>query len=325
MQKPLILIVLLLSVLSCKDGKSSNERTLLDSTGNINEVSVAIDNDLWNGNVGEAVRNVLAAPVYGLPQDEPLFNINQIPSHVFSGFVTKNRTVLKVQEGKTSGVTFSNDVYAKPQRVITITGKTNQEIISLLNDNATKIIETFKSIEIAHKQKLFKISLFKTDVFKKKLGLNINFPSAYRIAKDDNGFFWIRRDINTGTLNLMIYALPLSAIKRNDSVISQVIKIRDSVGKKHIEGPVEGSYMTTENAYTPFNSETILNNKPALETKGMWDVTNAVMAGPFINYAIEDKLNNRWLILEGFAFAPSVEKRDYMFELEAIIKTINIL
>jgi len=48
------------------------------------------------------------------------------------------------------------------------------------------------------------------------------------------------------------------------------------------------------------------------------------MSGPFINYAIEDKTNNRWVIIEGFVFAPSVEKRDYMLELEAIIKSIKI-
>ena len=47
------------------------------------------------------------------------------------------------------------------------------------------------------------------------------------------------------------------------------------------------------------------------------------MSGPFVNYAVEDKKNNRWVILEGFVFAPSVEKRDYMFELEAIIQSVK--
>ena len=48
------------------------------------------------------------------------------------------------------------------------------------------------------------------------------------------------------------------------------------------------------------------------------------MSGPFINYWIEDKANNRYLIVEGFVFAPSVGKRDYVFELEAIIRSITI-
>ena len=48
------------------------------------------------------------------------------------------------------------------------------------------------------------------------------------------------------------------------------------------------------------------------------------MSGPFINYWIEDKANERYLIAEGFVYAPSVGKRDYIFELEAIIQSISI-
>lgn len=324
MQKVLLVTGILLLALSCKDGKSSNEEVFLDSTGKINDVSVVVDNDLWSGTIGEAVRNVLASPVYGLPQDEPIFNINQIPPQVFSGFVTKNRTVLIIKMGNESSISFDNDVYAKPQRVITISGKNKQDVIDQINENASKIISTFKNIEIFHKQQQIRKVLFNTKSIQEKLKLNINFTTAYRIAKNENDFFWIRRDTDIGFLCLLLYELPRNDIKRNDSIINQVIRIRDSVGKKYIEGPVEGSYMTTENAYTPFNTETILDNKPTLETKGMWDVQNAVMAGPFINYAIEDKINNRWVIAEGFAYAPSVEKRDLIFELEAIIKSIKI-
>ena len=48
------------------------------------------------------------------------------------------------------------------------------------------------------------------------------------------------------------------------------------------------------------------------------------MGGPFVNYAIEDKVNNRYLVAEGYVYAPSLDKREYVFELEAIIKSIKI-
>ena len=73
---------------SCGDNKS-NEKFLPDASGAINNVSVVTENDLWDVRVGEAIRNVLAKPIYGLPQDEPTFTISQIPTSVFSGFVTK--------------------------------------------------------------------------------------------------------------------------------------------------------------------------------------------------------------------------------------------
>ncbi len=48
------------------------------------------------------------------------------------------------------------------------------------------------------------------------------------------------------------------------------------------------------------------------------------MAGPFVNYNIIDKKNNRIIVVEGFTYAPSVNKRDFIFELEAIAKSIVI-
>ena len=49
------------------------------------------------------------------------------------------------------------------------------------------------------------------------------------------------------------------------------------------------------------------------------------MAGPFLNYFIEDKKNNRTLVVEGFVFSPSVRKREYLVELEAVIRSLKIL
>ena len=321
----LLLSVLALMLLtSCGDKVASNKKFLPDASGAINNVSVVTENDLWDGRVGEAIRDVLAKPIYGLPQDEPTFTISQIPPAVFSGFVTKNRTVLKIETNKEAGISISEDVYAVPQKVIVISGKTKDEIINVLKTNESKIVDTFKNAELTERLRQMAKSPHKFTTIKERLHLTIQFASVYRIAKSTDNFFWIRKDITTGTSNLMIYELPYNAIKRNDSVVKQIIKIRDSIGKAHIEGPVEGSYLVTENAYTPFHGETIIDNKPALETKGIWDVKKAFMGGPFINYAIEDKINKRWVVIEGFTFAPSVEKRNYMLELEAIIKSVKL-
>ena len=102
--KQTLLLFSFLLVLSCGNNSGSNQKLLPDSSGNINHLSVVIDNDLWEGSVGETIRNTLAAPVDGLPQDEPLFAMSQIPPVVFSGFATKNRTVFKVVKGGEASV-----------------------------------------------------------------------------------------------------------------------------------------------------------------------------------------------------------------------------
>ncbi|MEO8934968.1 MAG: DUF4837 family protein [Xanthomarina sp.] len=322
--KQTLLLFSFLLILSCGDNNGSNQKVLPDSSGNINSLSVVIENDLWEGQIGDAIRNTLAAPVDGLNQDEPLFSMSQIPPIVFNGFVTKNRTVFKVEKGGEASVKILSNVYAQPQKVIVVSGKTDKEIIQEIETHAQKIIAALKSEEIKEKQRRISLSLHASNTIEEKLGVSIKFPSAYRIAKEEDHFYWIRKDITTGTTNLMIFELPYSSIQKGDSLVSQIIRLRDSIGRVHIPGPTEGSFMITEKAYAPAVYETIIDNKPAIETKGLWDVKNAFMSGPFINYLIEDKINNRLLVVEGFAFAPSVEKRDYMFELEAIIRSLKI-
>ena len=50
-----------------------NDKTVYKprSSGNINDLSVVIDNELWESPVGETIRSTIGAPLYGLPQDEP--------------------------------------------------------------------------------------------------------------------------------------------------------------------------------------------------------------------------------------------------------------
>ncbi|HEY5688303.1 MAG TPA: DUF4837 family protein [Yeosuana sp.] len=324
MKNAFLIALMTLLIFSCEDENSKNQRIISDSSGNLNNISVVVDNDMWSSSVGEAIRTTLATTIDGLPQDEPMFNMNQIPPSVFSDFVTKNRTILKIEVNNNTTLSVLDDVYAKPQRVVVISGPTKEAITNVITKNASKIVAAFKSEELQEKQRRINLSLHNDKPIKDKLGVSIKFPTAYRVAKQDNSFFWIRKDIKTGSMNLMLYELPFGAIKRSDSVVNTIVKVRDSIGEKYIPGPIEGSYMITENAYTPFHFETTLDNKLTLETKGLWDVKNAFMSGPFINYAIEDKTNNRWVVIEGFVFAPSVEKRDYMLELEAIIKSIKI-
>ncbi|EGV43156.1 DUF4837 family protein [Bizionia argentinensis JUB59] len=323
MQKILVVLISLIVLTSCNEGKSSKNRVLSQSSGKINNLSVVIDNDLWDGKIGETIRNILAAPVHGLPQDEPLFILSQLPPVVFTGFAQQSRIVLKIERSDKPNVKIANNVFARPQRVVIVSGNTETEISKQLTDNAEQIVKALKNEEIREQQRRIKISVHKNNTIEDNLGISINFPSAYRIATEDDKFYWIRKDITTGTTNILLYELPYGSIKDNDSLVGQIIKVRDSIGKAYIPGPLDGSFMITEDAYTPFLAKTTINDKLAFETRGIWDVKNAFMSGPFVNYVIDDVANNRLLVVEGFAFAPSVGKRDYMFELEAIIKSIK--
>ena len=324
MKKYIVLLLTVFFILGCNNDGSKKQRYLSNSSGNINDLSVVVSNLMWENNVGEAIREVLAAPVEGLSQDEAMFSLRQMPPQVFSDFTTKGRIILKIEEGKDADTKIAKDVYAKPQTVIVISGKNNTEIINQLKKNAEKIIDALKKEELKEKQRRINLSLFDSKSIEEAFGLHLNLPSVYRLAKQEDNFFWIRKDINSGTMDLMIYQVPLETIRKGDSAVVDVVKMRDSIGKNQIPGRLDGSYMITEKAYAPYIFSTIIDNKPTIETKGIWDVKNDFMSGPFINYAIEDKVNNRYVVIEGYVFAPSVAKRDYMFELESIIRSATL-
>jgi len=324
MQNNYILYLLLLVLsFSCSENKKK-ERYVTESSGNINSISLVADNLVWEGQVGETVREIFAAPLLGLPQDEPIFNIRQIPEQVFDGFATKNRLILKLEKRDSTGISYLKDVYAKPQTVVRITGRTDEELINLLRSNTDRIISEFNKQEVKEKLRRINKSLLSDEPMENALKFKIDIPSAYRIALSEDNFYWVRKSLtNTMTMDFMFYDVPLSTIRDGDSAIIDIVTLRDSIAKYRIPGE-DGMIMSTEDAYTPSLFETTIDGYMAYETRGMWEIKGEYMAGPFINYAIKDEANNRFIIAEGYVYAPSLNKREYIFEQEAIIKSMRI-
>ncbi len=105
-----------------------------------------------------------------------------------------------------------------------------------------------------------------------------------------------------------------------------IISTRDSIGRRYIGGAVEGSYMQTEGRalYAPAMTNTLIDGRVAIETRGLWMVKGDFMGGPFLNYTIFDEKNNRIITAEGFIYGAGVKKRDFVFEMEAIIKSLKL-
>lgn len=328
MRKLSLAIICLLCIVSCtevkKDKNQKSQESMAHSNGRINHLSVVVDNELWNSNVGDTIRKYFGAEVPGLPQEEPLFTMRQMPKEAFTGLAKQSRIFLWIekQNGGKNKYGLLKNKYSNPQIGAVISGATNEDIATLIRENHEKIISKYKSTETKEKQVIIRKSLEKIPQLKEKLGITITIPSAYRIAIEEDKFFWIRKKIKDGSMNLMIYELPLGIVTKDSNTVSSIVKMRDSIGTTKIPTSEVGNFITEE-AYAPYLYEIELDNRFTFETKGTWEIKDRFMAGPFVNYVIEDIANNRLMVLEGFVFAPSVSKRDNMFELEAVIKSIK--
>lgn len=309
-------------ILSC--GTDSKKRTFLpESTGAVNSLMVVMDNNLWRGAVGDTLRSIFAQPSLGLSPIQPIFSITQIPPSVFDGGVTHSRSILYVQKDSISLAHVKTDVYAKPQKVAVVKGRTNEELTKNLDSIQEMAINAFKANEMKEMQRRFTRSLNKEDALQEEFGISLNMPSVYKVGKREDNFVWIDRQIPKGTMNVIVYTMPEDTFKNDSTFVADIMKMRDSIGKKYVPGPYEDTYMITEKAFSPYVFPATVNDKKAVEVRGTWEINGYPMAGPFLTYIINDKEHNRKLVLEGFVFAPSTVKRDYIFELEAILRSVK--
>ena len=325
MKKFLVVLLSIVSLISCQDSDKEKKAILSESNGKINNISIFIDENLWNGEIGDSIRKKFAAPVDGLPQEEPLFNLNQYPTKIFDGIAQKSRNIIYVQKGQQFGFSEKVDQYAKPQKVFYVLGKTNDEIIKILEEKSANIIKSIKASEIIENQVRLKKALVSDQKVREKFGIGLTIGYGYKYDMVKDNFLWIRKEFSTGYNSILVYQVPIDVIENDKEVIANVISMRDSIGKLNIHGVLPNTWMITEDAYSPYIFDTTIQGKKTYETKGTWELKNDYMAGPFINYAIKDEKNNRYLILEGFTYNPSKSKRDLVFELEAIIQSVKFL
>ncbi len=320
-----LVVISLLLVFSCKD-LGNNKRYLPKSIGPINSLVVVMDDQLWKGEVGDKVREHFASSVIGLTWDEPIFSINHFPPKAFSGTTRKSRSILYVQKDSLDLGHIKTDMYASPQKVGVVKGRTNDELMANIDAQAEAMIAAFRNLEIEESQKRFLKSLNQEGVLEEKYDISLDIPSIYSVGRQEDNFVWFFRNVREGHLNIIAYTMPEDSFRADSTLVKDIVRMRDSIGETYIPGtdvPGKITHMRTEPAFAPHVFPIEIAGKKAAEVKGWWDIKNYAMAGPFITYIISDPENKRKMVVEGFTFAPATAKRDYMFELEAILKTIR--
>jgi len=57
--------------------------------------------------------------------------------------------------------------------------------------------------------------------------------------------------------------------------------------------------------------------------RGIWESVRDKMGGPFYSYTFITADGKSCITVDGFVYAPQENKRDYLREVEAIVKTVK--
>ncbi len=315
--------ILAIVINSC--GDSGGGSMLPNISGSSGEVLVVLDKAKWDGPLGRKIREVLAAPIAKLPQPEPHFDLVNVSPVAFSKLYQTHRNVIFVETGedRKQQVTFQENTYSFSQLMINLQGKNEDEVLDLLDTEGQTLID---KINIAERDRW--ISVYKSSlnsvIFNKLRDehfITVHIPAHFSLDVEENGFLWFSYETPQTTQAILIYYFDLNGKDYFNK--ESIINIRDSMTKKKVEGPVKGTYMAIEDQIPVTFNLFRFRQRNYAEMRGLWTLENGFMGGPFVNLVTLDEVNNRFVMLDGFVYAPNDDKRELLRQVEAILYTVG--
>ncbi len=300
------------------------------SIGKPSEILVITNNKAqWNSVIGDTLVNFFYQASPGLPQPEPMFTLVNIPEQSFIDMYKTNRSIFIIDINDSFNkpqIESKEDLWARPQRVIKITAPDIDSFIEEFEKDKDYILKSF--IKIEH-ERLLQAYRYVADVkikedLRKTFGITMAVPSGFKISRNSKNLLWIRKETLTNSQGLIIYQYNYTdTITFNPEFI---IEYRNKITKANIPGPSENSYMVVSEEYLqPVFEEINFMDMYAVETRGLWELENDFMGGPFLNYTFIDERTQKVITIDGYVYAPSEEKRDLLRELEAIIYSLKFV
>ena len=303
--KKLFTFFLLIFLFSCNE--NSTKKILAESTGEQNEIILVIDDNDWQGFIGDTLRKIFQLEIDGLPQAEQFFNLVQINPSEFSRFFKTHKNIMFV--GKDYRDSYTMNKWAKNQIIMYLNSTSNEfefkkSCVKTFNFLYRKELENIRaSYKMSHNTEARKH-------IKETFGINVFLPTEYYVSLKEKNIFISDFHSFNEKQDLLKYILIYDFFPDdNENIQKQIVHKTDSILKQKIKGSIEGTYAQIDKRM----SLTEINGL----YRGMWTLENGFMAGPFIMKSryIEDRI----VISLGMVFHPNENKREYVRTFEAIL------
>lgn len=322
-----LLLVFVTIITSCSNNKKEPRKDR--SVGGSSEVLFVTQNDeQWDGQMGQAVRDFFEETQYGLPQPEKNFKVAHIYVNALNDMFKKHRNLIIaeiVSDLPNPIIESQTDWMSAPQYAIKIKAKDAETWVKVFDSQRDDIKSKFDHNERARFMDFFRPTANATvmTTLRERFGFSMTVPEGYYIAVDKDNFMWLRREEVEKSFGLIVFSRPYTSVDEFSD--ESLIRTTDSVTMKYIPGPTDGSYMTLDKEFiTPVTNE--ISNFPigyAVEMRGLWITKGEYMAGPYVSYTFVNPDNTRIITVEGYVYYPNKPKRDLLRQVESIIWSLN--
>lgn len=319
--------------------------------GKVNHVTIIADTSIWNGPVGDSIRFYYSSAYLILPQPEPIFDLDHVTPEELAMFPVKRelRTYMIVGDlsdpNSSTSQLIRDDLDAEQINASrqnpgygTKAGRdkwaTGQLLVYMYAFNEADLIKNLIASFPAVKQRINEADrprLEATVYFngedqglqeeaRATMGVSMHIPKGYVKAINENNFMWMRLETTDLSSNIMLHKVPYKSPKQ---LSREGIKaIRDSLGRAYISSTLANTYMRINDWDLPlFVEQVTFNGDYAIEARGIWEIENDFMGGAFVCYLVYDPAHTDLLFIDGFVHAPGKDKRDYMQQLEHVLRS----
>lgn len=314
----LLALAIMVILPSCKH----REALLPNISGKAGEVVVVMDKENWDGSLGTLVRDILATDCPYLAQKEPLYDLAHVTPSGFSNMFKYHRNILFFTIGENvtdSSAVFRNNVWANPQCVIQISGKTAEMAAGIFDGSKETIISALEQAErdrVIMNSKQYPNAALRNTVMP-LFGGAPHFPIGYELKKKTDDFVWIADEKQYTMQGIFMYKYPVESL--DNFSMENIIAHRNEFLRENVPGMFDNTWMTTSDYFAPEVEFIRFRGRQFAQTRGFWEVHNDYMGGPFVSHSFYNKDASEIIVVEAFVYAPKYDKRQYLRQVESII------
>jgi hypothetical protein len=325
-----VLIAFLMVTISCDTSQNqggARGKIMPNITGGAGEVLLIMDSFNWDNSAGELMKDILKEEYHGLPQSEPLFDVIQITAASFDGFYKFHRSIIltSIVSGSESRIRFRENVWAKPQIMVHLEAPNAAELIKLIGENENRIQNFLVLYDRNRLMKTYKDS--KDLAIQKEIAahhqVRLAIPRGYNLDFSKEEYTSV--SIEAPDLSQVIQVYDYPAKGPEDLSTANIIEQRNIFTRTYVQGPTEESYMTISRMFEPITYDLRNNDMDVVEMRGLWELENGFMGGPFVSHSVYDAKRNRIITVDGYIYFPNKKKRIKIKQLEAIIYSLEII
>lgn len=350
-----ILLILGFVFSSCNDEMTKSFEAKPVALARMNEIIVVTDEDAWKGELKDTVKYYFESAYPIMPTPEPMFDLRYFSPEDLDGEPLRKelRTYLVVvdlsdaespatkmlrrdlgeerylraKSDPTFQTSVGKDKWARGQIIIYLFANGKDKLYEAIRKNYPAIAKRVR----LHDSEQLEASIYSvkkenlglTRILDEKFGVEMNVPGDFIRAKEEEDFIWLKKDTKDATLGIVVKTIPYTS--QDQYSIDNIIKLRDEYGKNEISSSESGSYMITNSEDLPVYDYTYeIDGHYTREIRGVWEMVNDYMGGPFATYMIQDPANGKIIFIDTFVYAPGKGKRDMMLQLEYIVKNAKL-